>query len=68
VAHEVGEGAAFLAADLLELGAAEAGGEHADEDLAEFQGAGGGDLGECEGRVVGGEEGGEHEEGRRVNH
>jgi len=46
VAHQVREGAAFLAADLLELGTAETRDEHADEDLAEFEGAGGGDFGE----------------------
>jgi hypothetical protein len=53
VAHEVREGPPFFPADLLELRTAEARDQHADEDLAELERAGGGDLGEGEGGVVG---------------
>jgi hypothetical protein len=61
VAHEVRQRAAFFPADLLELRTAEAGDQHADEDLAKLKRAGGLDLGEEEGGVVGGEERGEHQ-------
>ena len=60
VAHEVRQRAAFFSADFLELGAAEAGDEHADQHLAELERAGGRDFREGEGGVVGGEEGGVH--------
>jgi hypothetical protein len=61
VAHEVGKRAAFLAADFLQLRAADAGGEDVDEDLSVGEREDGLDVGEDERGVEGGEEGGFHE-------